>query len=233
MIADPTGHLTALKTRIAPSFATAAATESRCQDVLGRIRARTASLDASAPWHQQVTAWMFPTSLTTQVPLVAALRPPTVRLRYLRAREVLAAHGRDDVYDHLLGLLGCAGVEPAAVQHHLEALAVTFDTAAALARTRFEYSADIAPPARAAAIDGSRRLVDDGNHREAVFWVIATASRCQSVVDVDAPAPLARLASDRFTAATGDLLGLRSTADLHQRTRRLPCPSPRLADHGR
>ena len=52
------------------------------------------SLEELAPLHGQVTAWLFGTSLTTLILLVAGLRAPTVRRRYVEARELLVEHGR-------------------------------------------------------------------------------------------------------------------------------------------
>jgi hypothetical protein len=116
-----------------------------------------------------VTAWLFPTSLTAVVPMVAALRTPTVRLRYLAARELL----RPSTYERLLELLGCATVDRDVVAGHLERLTDAFDRAAA-----DEPSPEISPVARPVAIGGSRELVQRGDHREAVFWIVATWARC-------------------------------------------------------
>lgn len=121
-----------------------------------------------------MTAWLFPTSVTTLLPLVAALRNPTVRLRYPAAREVLDEYGHADLYPQLLELLGCAQVTRERVQEQLSELARTFDATAAVARTPFFFSADITPAARTVPIDGSQELIDRGDHREAVFWIIAT-----------------------------------------------------------
>ena len=91
VLADPTGQLGRLEAAIAPGFASPAAVRARTDDVHRRIRARLTALDPAAPWPELVLAWLFPTSLTAVRALVAALRTPTVRLRYLRAREVTAA----------------------------------------------------------------------------------------------------------------------------------------------
>jgi hypothetical protein len=207
VLADPTGHLARLEAAIASAFATPAAVRARLADVHRRIRTRLTALDPDAPWAEVVMAWVFPTSLTAVAALVAALRTPTVRLRYLRAREVVPAAE----YDRLLTLLGCADLGPAVVARHLDALAERFDEAAAvLARTSgppSSFNADLTPAARPIAIDGSRALIDGGDHREAVFWIVATAARCQSVLNARVPA-LAREREPAFRALVADLTGL-------------------------
>jgi len=298
VLADPTGHLARLEAAIAPSFAAPAAVRARTADVHRRIRARLTALDPDAPWAELVLQWLFPTSLTAVARLVAALRMPTVRQRYLRARAVTPPAE----YERLLALLGCADATRSLVAQHLDAVAERFDEAAAvLAATgpagpacaathshpssaeathappepadrpaapeaprlvdrgpmaapaaavshspagrvptdgaefsasappergradrpsapagggpRLPFAADLTPAARPVAIDGSRELVAAGNHREAVFWVVATAARCQTALNAMAPA----LAAEReraFRALVADLTGLRSPTDV-------------------
>jgi len=228
VLADPTGHLGRLEAAIAPGFATPAAVRARTADVHRRIRARLTALDPEAPWPNLVIQWLFPTSLTAVAKLVAALRMPTVRLRYLRARAVTPPAE----YERLLALLGCADLAPGLVARHLDELAARFDEAtvvlapssapapptpttgrAAAARGPLPFAADLTPAGRPVAIDGSRDLVAGGNHREAVLWIVATAARCQAVLNAHDPA----LAGERdraFRALVADLTGLRTPADV-------------------
>ncbi|MFC4949575.1 hypothetical protein [Pseudonocardia sp. GCM10023141] len=213
VLADPTGHLGRLRAVVAPSFAATAG--ERVATVLTMIEARWGAIEWSAPWPDLVTAWMFPASLPAVAMQVAALRTPTVRRRYVAARDVLREHGLP--YAPLLDLLGFADVTAATVRKHLERLAAMFDATAAVSRTPFPFSADITPAARPVAIDGSRELIDGGDHREAVFWIVATASRCAQIVAVDGSAALRADVDAAFRDAVADLVGLRTTADLRIR----------------
>ena len=233
VLADPTGHLGRLEAAIAPEFATPAAVRARTADVHRRIRARLTALDPEAAWPDLVIQWLFPTSLTAVAKLVAALRMPTVRLRYLRARAVTPPAE----YERLLALVGCGDLAPGLVARHLDEVAARFDEAAVvLARSSvpppsapttvhaaaggaaaagrpLPFAADLTPAGRPVAIDGSRDLVAGGNHREAVFWIVATAARCQAVLNAHDPA----LAAERdraFRALVADLTCLRTPADV-------------------
>src|SRR6185437_2313304 len=106
---------------------------------------------------------------------ICALRNPTVRLRYLAARDVLNEYGHIGFYDKLLKLLGCVDLTANRVEQHLSNLEHTFDDAAAAAKTPFFF---ITATSRPIAIDGSRELITTGNHLEAIFWIIATFARC-------------------------------------------------------
>jgi hypothetical protein len=198
----------------------------RCGHVREKILGNLQSLERPAPLHDHVMAWLFATGLTTHMLLVAGLWNPTVRRRYVAARELLEAHGRLDLYEELLGLLGCAGLGRRRVERHLAGLAELFDAASAAIRTPFFFASDISQQARPIAIDGSRELIEAGLHREAIFWIVATASRCQKVLHHDAPA-----LGDRFLPGYLELLadlGMMSPADLRARGGQVSAYLPRL-----
>ena len=210
VITDPFGRLQALRAAVAPLVWRPDVVLDRCESVLARM---TAEPTTTGSWARVVTAWLFPTSLSTNVVLVAARRNPTVRLRYLRARTVLTEHGLSQLYPAMLDQLGCREVSVALVRQHLDAMTAAFDDAAALPPAPFPFAADLTPVARPVAVDGARDLIAAGDHREAVFWLVATFARCVQALDA-AAAPAAGKHREAFAAAVGDLLQLWSPADL-------------------
>ncbi len=227
IIADPAGHLRKLQTEVSRHFAERLWVRRRCENARQKIENGLRSIDTSAPLHDQVMSWLFPTGVTTHVLLVAALRNPTVRLRYLAARDVLMEYGHAGLYPDLLKLLGCEHLTPQRVEHHLTELARTFDAAAAVAKTPFFFSTDITAAARPIAIDGSRELIRSGCHREAVFWIVATFARCHKILAADAPPDLQRALAPAFEAIIADL-GITSTGDLFRRAEDVIQFLPRL-----
>ncbi|WP_248925710.1 hypothetical protein [Paenibacillus hamazuiensis] len=187
IISDPAGHLRTLQQQVSRRFAERYWVYRRCENVRQKIENGLRAIDTSAPFHDLVTSWLFPTGITTHMLLVAALRNPTVRLRYLAAQDVLDRYGLSGFYSELLELLGCARMTPERTDHHLEGLASTFDAAASAAKTPFFFSTDVTPSSRPIAIDGSRELILSGRHREAVFWMVATFARCHKIFAADAP----------------------------------------------
>ena len=172
-IADPTGRLRNLQACISLHFAERRWVRRRCENVLVRIEDGLRSIDPCAPFHDQVTAWLFPTGITTHVLLLAALRNPTVRRSYDAVRETLREYDLAHYYPELLALLGCAHLPARRVGEHLDALAETFDAAVAVAKTPFPFSSDITALARPITVEGSRQLIGEGHHHEAVFWIVA------------------------------------------------------------
>ncbi|MGG6311405.1 hypothetical protein [Paenibacillus macerans] len=226
IIADSTGRLRRLQSEVGRRFAEKPWVLRRCGHALARIEGGLRGIDPAAPWHDQVTGWLFPTGVTTHVLLTAALRNPTVRLRYLATREVLEAYGHSEIYAELLHLLGCAQLTARQAETHLDALARTFDAAAEQARTPFFFSSDITAGARPVAIDGSRELIRTGRRQEAVFWIVATFARCHKILAADAPDLGRRFAPD-FHGVLADL-GIREPADLFSRADEVLRFLPRL-----
>jgi hypothetical protein len=228
ILADPSGRLAELQAATAGEYARRPWVRRRCRDAERRILDGLAGLDPSAPLPAQVLAWLFPTGVTTHVLLTAGLRNPTIRLRYLAARALLGDYGRPEFHEELLGLLGCAQLHRDQVEGHLAAMTAAFDVAAAVATTPFPFASDVTAAARPVAVDGSRALVGQGHHREAVFWIVATSARCQTILASAAPAAVEARHRPGFEALLADL-GVAAPADLGRRAREVRAFLPRLA----
>lgn len=213
IITDPTGRLQRLQRDVSKHFADEKWVRKRCRNAGEKVERGLKNIDTSAPFYDQVMAWLFSTGVMTHVLLVAALCNPTVRLRYLAVRRVLTEYGHMDFYRDLLELLGCAYMTPQRVEAHLDELARTFDSTVEVAKTPFFFSTDISDISRPIAIDGSRKLIQSGYHHEAVFWVVATFARCHKILDVDAPRDLKDELAPAFKEMVADL-GIISTDDI-------------------
>jgi hypothetical protein len=227
VIADPSGQLTDLQAAVVKDYAKRQWVYRRCEHARSRILRNLESLNESAPFHDQVSSWLFAAGVTTHVLLVAGLKNPTVRRRYVAVRELLTDYGCLNFYETLLELLGCAGMGRSRVEQHLAALADVFDATKAVVKTPFFFNSDLSDIARPIAIDGSRELIERGEHREAIFWMVATYSRCQKVLYHDAPAELRDRFSPGYRQLLGDL-GITSFADLQQRGEQVKRLLPRV-----
>ncbi len=224
IILDPSGRLTKLQAAVSQEYAKRRWVCKRCEHAREHALRKLSSLDAAAPLHELAMGWIFGAGVMTHILLVAGLRNPTVRRRYAAVRELLADYGHLDFYETLLEMLGCVGMTRARAEHHLTALVDAFDAAKEVVRTPFPFASDISDVARPIAIDGSRQWIESGNHREAIFWIAVTYSRCQMILYHDAPEM-----RDRFTPGYRRLLGdlgIHSFADLQRRSewirKRLP-----------
>lgn len=215
-ICDPTGKITEIQTAAAAQYADA-------EFVLHRLKhARQNALSfqdgyaSAVTLHDQVTSLFFAAGVTTHMLLTAALENPTIRRRYIAARAVLDRIDKHGLHEDLLATLGSRDLDAVAVQKHLDRLALQFDFAGSILTTPYRFAADMAPDARAVAIGGTQEMIDQGFHREAMFWLLAVYSRCRAVISVDAEA--AMLA--RFDFGYWRMLnsvGITSHADMDRR----------------
>ena len=228
IIADPMGDLARAQREVAVGFARREWVERRCESAKSRILLNLGSLDPARPFPDLVSAWLFGTGITTHVLLIAALRNPTVRKRYLAVREMLEEYDHQKWYPEQLSLLGCADMTQAQAQGHLAVLAEAFDAAIPVLRTPFFFASDITESGRRISIDGSRELIENGNHREAVFWLVATYARVQTVFHHDAP-ELEERHEPGFRALLADI-GIASLADMERRGTEVQAFLPRLME---
>ena len=215
LILDPSGELTGVQAAVATDYARRRWVRARCEHAQDKILANLHGLNEAAPFHDQVLSWLFATGVTTHVLLVAGLKNPTVRRRYVAVHELLVEYGHAHFHNALLELLGCARLSQERVEQHLATLAEVFDAAKEVVTTPFPFASDISDIARPVAIDGSRELIERGYHREAVFWMAATYSRCQKVLYHDAPATLREQFSPGYRLLLADL-GISSFFELRQ-----------------
>jgi hypothetical protein len=229
VISDPTGRLTDLNAAVARDFAKRRWVFRRCEHARDKVLQNLEWSDRSQPFHDQVIPWLFATGVTTHVLLAAGLKNLTVRQRYVAVRQLLVGFHRLPFYEDLLGLLGCAGMSRERAESHLTALTSAFDAAKDVVKTPFFFASDISGIGRPIAIDGSAELIARGDHREAVFWMVATYSRCQKIFHRDAPAEMRERLGSGYRELLADI-GITSSADLVSRSDAVRAFLPRLWD---
>jgi hypothetical protein len=229
VIADPTGQLTQVQAEVSKEYAQRRWIYARCEDARTKVLRNLQGVQMDAPWPDQVTAWLFGTGVTTHILLVAGLKNPTVRKRYSAVRDLLTEYDHLYFYEPLLALLGCAQMTRSQVTEHLTALAAVFDVAKEVIKTPFPFAADLSDLSRPVAIDGSRELIERGDHREAVFWIVATYARCLKVLDHDASVALQEQFMPGFQHLLATL-GITALADLQQRAEQVKEFLPRIGE---
>jgi hypothetical protein len=227
ILLDPSGHLAALRAIVCRDYAKRRWVRQRCANARDRALGHLRSIDGGAPLHDLVMACLFGAGVTTHVLLVAALRNPTVRLRYVAVRELLPDYDHLEFHETLLELLGAARISRERVGQHLATLTDIFDAARKAERTPFPFASDLSDIARPIAIDGSSELIERGCHREAMFWIAVTHSRCRKVLSGDRSLELPPSFSDSHRDLLGDL-GIASFAEVRQRCAQIERSLPRV-----
>jgi len=227
ILLDPSGHLTALLKMVRRDYAKRQWVCKRCTNARNKILQYLGSIREEAPLHDQVIAWLFAAGIATHILLVAGLRNPTVRSRYAAVRQVLADYGHLDFHESLLELLGVARMSRDRVGRHLATLMDIFDRAKEAIKTPFSFATDISENARSMTINGTFEMIERGYHREAMFWVAVTHSRCQKVILCDAPAVVTQIFRDSYRELVSDMR-VPSTKEVRRRCDEVELILPRV-----
>ena len=182
IIDDPTGILNDIHNIVKSDFSKMENVIDRRNKCIQRSQNGLQNVDGTLQYFDYFTNWLFSTAITTHAVLASALKNPTVRLRYLRTREVLEEYGYIDFYEELLELLHCSDFTRERVEFHMKNMEKAFDLTVPYSNNHFPFCSDISKESRVISIDGSYELIENGNHREAVFWIAATVSRCHKIL---------------------------------------------------
>ncbi len=227
VILDPSGQLTMMSKTVSRDYARRKWVQNRYENARNWLLLSLGFLNPSGPFPDQVSAWLYATSQLSHLILVADLQNTTVRRCLIASREVLAKYHHLSLHETILDILGSAGLYPEEVASLLASCTEVFDVSMGLYKTPFMGSSMITDFARPLAIEGSKELIQEGYHREAVFWIAVTHTRCQQVIENDGSAETRAMLTPRYYDLLGKL-GVKSTSDLRDRIDRIRELLPRL-----
>ena len=229
IIADPSGQLTKIQAAVSRNFAKRHWVYKRCEHARDTLLRSLQWLEETDPFHDQVFAWLYAASMPTHIVLVADLKNPTGRRMFVASRDVLTKYGYLSLHEAMLGILGSARMSREQVSGMLTACSEVFDSATQVIKTPFFGASSISAAARPLAIDGSREMIERGDHREAAFWITVMHSWCQTALLNDAPVELQQRYAPSYHRSVG-ALGVTSFADLQQRTEQIKEQLPRISE---
>jgi hypothetical protein len=221
ILVDPSGELVGLQAAVCAQYAAPEWVLRRCGNARDKVLRYLRLFGEHRNSHDRVIALLFAAGITTHILLAAGLRNPTVRKRYVAARDLLKDYGCLSFHEELLEVAGFRRISQTRAARHLTMLSRAYDAA----WEALPSAPDINAAARPIAIDGSRELIEGGCHREAMFWIAVTRARSQKLLCSQS------VRRSAFAESYGELLadiGLASPADLHRRRARLEHFIPRL-----
>ncbi|MGN0479767.1 MAG: hypothetical protein ACI4GO_10070 [Hominenteromicrobium sp.] len=217
ILADPCGLLEKRHREAASLWQKPPYVRARMEGFLTRLAESGMCFQPDAPLQDKVTAWAFGAGIAVFPILTAAGCNCTVRRRFSAVRAVLRAYGEEAFCAALTGLLTGPSFDAAGLPAHMDALERLFDLAAASEgpSAHWRFRCEISADTRRAAITDTRRIVLSGHPEDAVFWMLATFSRCLTVLWIDDRVLWARevTALSDFAAS----LGIHTDADIQAR----------------
>jgi hypothetical protein len=117
--------------------------------------------------------------------IVANLGNPTMRKCLVVFGALVKAHAEGDLQESMLQLLGSASMNRQTVEGYFRDLSQAFDWAVDIIRGP-SMGDFVNENARLIAINGCREMMENGHHREAMFWIASMRTICQRVIERDA-----------------------------------------------
>jgi hypothetical protein len=151
------------------------------------------------------------------IPIQAELRAPTIRKGIIAFKQIMENHGRQDLHETLLKILGLQSMDRIDVERHLQDLSSTFDRALEIIQSPSQYGF-IEPVSRPLVIDGSWEMIKGGFHREAMIWILGMRSECQETISQDGSDEEKKKYTEQYEKLLAEL-GLGSEDDFQKRAK--------------
>ena len=118
---------------------------------------------------------------------LADLRKPTHRRSLTLLKDILSAQGRLDLHEEALEIWGVVQMSRQRVQALLEEAGQLFDRALLVKRSPSPFDFKLRPHLRPYFIAASQEMIDEGNPREATFWMLVGYIIASLALMKDAP----------------------------------------------
>lgn len=186
LLADPTGILAPLQQAVAAEYGRRRWIRARSEEEKVRADKHLAAMSqASTPVERLDALWAFLSALSGLL-AVAQLKRPTTRRTLTLLRELLEAQGRPDLNEVALMVMGSAHMSRGDVQGILDQTVIAFDRAVEVYQTPTPYGFSIRAHLRPYLTEATQEMINEGNHREAMFWIMALAGESYLVLQNDA-----------------------------------------------
>jgi hypothetical protein len=187
ILSDPIGMLAPLQKAVALEYPRRTWVMARCDSAKNAAQNALNGLhQANAPFDAYPHLSEFIISLSGLIAF-AGLKPPTHRRSLVLAKKVLETYGQADLHEEILGAYGSLHVSKAQVEEYLLDCAAAFDKAVEVTRTPFQFQFKLHPHVKPYFIEGSREMIEEGYHREAVLWIAAGTLISTYAIQLDAP----------------------------------------------
>jgi hypothetical protein len=199
ILADPTGILTPLQQAVAADYKRRRWIQARCEAEKVAAAQALAAMHQAAEAEARLNATRAFLGAISGLLAVAQLRRPTTRRTLALLREILEEQGRSDLHEAALILMGCARMSRADVEAMLDHTMVAFDRAVDVYQTTIPYGFAIRAHIRPYYYEGTLEMINQQNHREAVYW-ISCLDTAYLILHNDAPEAEKPLFASRFQA---------------------------------
>ncbi|AEI67789.1 hypothetical protein [Corallococcus macrosporus] len=223
ILADPTGSLQKLHTQVAAEYARRRWVQARCdsrKEYIGRRMRQAREALAADNFPAVFMHFYVAMSLLVGLTAQADAKPLTLRRGFVLSGALLESWGRADLHEEALALLGSAHLSREEVEQFLAHFDEAFELAVRVKRKPIHYDFKFQRHLRPYYVDGTREMLREGRHREAIYWIIGYCYQAWLVLLNDAPEALQQPHLERLVSFF-EKLDVLPTSDWASRLNRL------------
>jgi len=187
ILSDPTGMLRALHEAVAKEYTRREWVSARCVHEKMRFWERfepSYQTDSPAEIFYRVARAMC---YVAGIVAVAHLRQPTHRRCLILMRELLEPRGKSGLCEKTLRILGYSKMSRAQVESCLQEAARAFDRAVEVHHSPSRLGFKLHPHVRPYLVQAAQEMIDEGYHREAMWWISGFHYGSNAAIQNDAP----------------------------------------------
>lgn len=150
---------------------------------------------------------------------IASMRNPTFRRCLVVSRDVLTPHGYGPLHEEVLNILGSHNATPVLVQAQLLPMLEIFRRAVIVTRKPFFFQFELDASAEPIFHQGTQEMIDGGDHREAMLFILFVYSFCGQAIENDG-SEADKILFQKYLQNTTGLVGGQTLSDIQDRSRR-------------
>jgi hypothetical protein len=208
ILVDPTGMLTQLQQAVAAGYRQRRWIQARCEAEKVSAEKQLVAMrqvpDSTAGQDPLWPVWGLLNALSGLL-AVAQLKRPTTRRTLSLLGELLDEQGRSDLHEAALAVWGSAHMTQADVRAMLHQSVIAFDRSVEVYQTPTPFGFTIRAHLRPYLTEATQEMIDEGNHREATFWIMTLVTESYLVLQNDAPDAEKPVFAAQLQAMLGEL----------------------------
>jgi hypothetical protein len=171
ILVDPDGHLTQIHRDVAAGFAQRPWVKKRVDLGLSQARSALELMAKAGSAIEAINALGEFIMHCSECITVAHLNPPTHRRTLANLKPLLVQHDEQALYDEILAAFGSARLSEPEVRTFLTQCLDAFDRALDVKTSSVPFEWKLDPCIRAYLEKGTLEMIEEGDHRESIFWI--------------------------------------------------------------
>ena len=188
VIYDPTGELSRTQRTVAEGYPLLKWVLKRKENILLSLNDFIHQISTDGSIFGRVWALLWTANHIHQLPLVALLRPPTVKKAIILFHDLCIDWLRESLYSSYLELLGSSTLTESELEAPVKAFTRAYDFAVSVHRTPFFPDFILSKVSRPYMIGGVTDMIQSGYHKDSILWLLYGWTTALMAIQNDAPA---------------------------------------------